>query len=413
MMTRIFLMIAAASLTIGAIAVSTADGKAASPVCAKLQRQLASASGSRSRSASSPAIRQLRSQVTRARIAARQAGCVGGLFSRPSNSPQCASINASIDGLLGKIAELQQGGGGGGADRQRVLAALNANDCYAQPRSGGLLSKLFGGSRRQEEVEEPAVRDAPLASRTRASKRVMRQSERDREPARRRGENVAATNEGAAPVRSYAVKSGFRTLCVRTCDGYYFPISFSTQRKYFARDEKACSAMCPGTEVKLYYHDVKEEESEDMVSVDTDTPYAALPTAFDYRTLGTKTPPGCTCQAPQQSLPVGDLSAQNMSTPSNPNYTMLGDGSGNKAASDKMSAFIGIPRRRPDPAADPETMLNTEGGLNRSDLRKLTEKDSSVVTSSTGARIRVVGPTYLPAPREAKGLRVPGQPEAR
>ncbi|KXF76981.1 hypothetical protein ATN84_13415 [Paramesorhizobium deserti] len=412
-------MIAMASLTIGAVAVSTSDGKAASAVCAKLQRQLTSASGGRSRSASSPAIRQLQGQVTRARIAARQAGCTGGLFSRPSSSPQCTSINASIDRLLGRIAELKQGGGGGGADRQRILAALNANDCNAPQRSRGLLTKLFGGSKAREVVEESApARAAPLASRTRVSKKVsttVSRSARDNEraPVKRRSQNVAATNEGAAPMRSYTVKSGYRTLCVRTCDGYYFPISFSTQRKYFARDEKACSAMCPGTEVKLYYHDVKDEESEDMVSVDTNMPYAALPAAFDYRTLGTRTPSGCTCQAPQQSTPFGDLSAQDQSSPGTGNFTMLGYSAGQKAAADKMSTFIGIPRQRPDPAADPETMLNTEGGLNRGDLLRLTEKDSSVVTSSTGAKIRVVGPTFLPDPKQAKGLRVPGQPEAR
>ncbi|MBB2970553.1 DUF2865 domain-containing protein [Mesorhizobium sp. RMAD-H1] len=416
MMNRIFLMIAMASLAIGAVGVSTGDGQAASPVCAKLQRQLASASGGRSRSASSPAIRQLQSQVTHARIAARRAGCTGGLFSRPSNSPQCLSINASIDRLQGRIAELKQGGGGGGGgDRQRILAALNANDCSAPQRSRGLLSKLFGGSRKQEEIQEPAAREAPLVSRTRAPKRVRyeREREREREPVKRRVESVAATNEGAAPTGSYSVKGGYRTLCVRTCDGYYFPISFSTQRKFFTRDQNACAAMCPGTEAKLYYHDVKDEESEDMVSADADTPYAVLPTAFDYRTLGTRTPPGCTCQAPRQSMPVGDLSAQDQTGQEGKNYTMLGNGGGEKAAADNVSAFIGIPRSRPDPAADPETMLNTEGGLNRSDLRKLTEKDSSVVTSSTGARIRVVGPTYLPAPREAKGPRAPGRTEAR
>ncbi|GAB1581817.1 hypothetical protein PPNSA23_17600 [Phyllobacterium phragmitis] len=254
-----------------------------------------------------------------------------------------------------------------------------------------------------------------MVSRTRAPKRVRyeREREREREPVKRRVESVAATNEGAAPTGSYSVKGGYRTLCVRTCDGYYFPISFSTQRKFFARDQNACSAMCPGTEAKLYYHDVKDEESEDMVSADANTPYAVLPTAFDYRTLGTRTPPGCTCQAPRQSMPVGDLSAQDQTGQDGKNYTMLGNGGGEKAAADNVSAFIGIPRSRPDPAADPETMLNTEGGLNRGDLQRLTEKDASVVTSSTGTRIRVVGPTYLPAPREAKGPRAPGRTEAR
>ena len=37
----------------------------------------------------------------------------------------------------------------------------------------------------------------------------------------------------------------FRTLCVRTCDGYYFPISFSTISDQFATDAQSCQNMCP------------------------------------------------------------------------------------------------------------------------------------------------------------------------
>ncbi|RCS25283.1 DUF2865 domain-containing protein [Phyllobacterium salinisoli] len=428
-MSRFFLTITIASIAISMFAVSTGDGNAASPVCSKLQRQLASLSGRSRGGANSPAVRQLQSQLTHARIGARQAGCTGGLFSRPSNSPQCLSINASINKLTASIAQAKQGGGGG-ADRQRVLAALSANDCSApQKRSVGLFTRLFNNERRQQ-TEEPETTVSPMVRRTRAAIQPKREKERtravvrerererEREPVKRRVENVSATNEGAAPVRNYSVKSGFRTLCVRTCDGYYFPISFSTERRFFPRDRNACSAMCPGTDVALYYHDVKNEESEDMVSADTNMPYATLPTAFDYRTA-TTSPPGCTCQAARQSLPVEGSAFTAQNQPSAPsgaidkNFTMLGHGGDEQAESDKTSSFIGVPRMRPDPAADPETMLNTEGGLNRDDLQRLTEKDASVLTSSTGTRIRVVGPTFLPDRKEAKGLRAPGQKKDR
>ena len=45
----------------------------------------------------------------------------------------------------------------------------------------------------------------------------------------------------------------FRTLCVRTCDGYYFPISFSTTSEHFPADARSCEAICPGTEARLFY----------------------------------------------------------------------------------------------------------------------------------------------------------------
>ena len=38
----------------------------------------------------------------------------------------------------------------------------------------------------------------------------------------------------------------YRTLCVRLCDGYYFPISFSATRDRFARDAKTCETSCGG-----------------------------------------------------------------------------------------------------------------------------------------------------------------------
>ena len=37
----------------------------------------------------------------------------------------------------------------------------------------------------------------------------------------------------------------FRTLCVRTCDGYYFPISFSTTSDQFREDAHTCAGDVP------------------------------------------------------------------------------------------------------------------------------------------------------------------------
>ena len=39
-----------------------------------------------------------------------------------------------------------------------------------------------------------------------------------------------------------------RTVCVRTCDGAYFPISFATVPARFPDDERTCKALCPAAE---------------------------------------------------------------------------------------------------------------------------------------------------------------------
>ncbi|WP_188821989.1 DUF2865 domain-containing protein [Brucella endophytica] len=433
-MTRFFLLIAVASLTIASLAASVREGEAASAVCVKLQRQLAFLSSSRGRSSYVPDIRQLQDELKRARAWARYDGCVRGLFSQPNYSPECMGRNAEVSRLQAEIAQAKQAArygtssSGSPAERRRIMAALEAYDCTSSRRSQRTFTRTLNQRRQiQEETYFPDTAYAPTKrTRSKAALRLKKEREqerarerqqarvresagdreREREPVKPSMEKVAATNEGAEPLKAYNVKGGLRTLCVRTCDGYYFPISFSTNKKFFPRDESACSAMCPGTEVKLYYHNVKDADSEDMVSAENDTPYTDLPTAFNYRKLAAT--PSCSCQAAtRQSQPVeGTQDLLSKSAPSE-------DSRKDDAAAAKMSPFIGIPRPRPDPAADPETVLNTEGGLNREDLIRLTEKDPGAISSASGARVRVVGPTFFPDQQEAKGLRAPGRSEAR
>jgi len=77
------------------------------------------------------------------------------------------------------------------------------------------------------------------------------------------------------------------------------------------------------------------------------------------------------------------------------------------------------PAARPDPAADPETLANLQGGLDAAAIRRLlgAEKSGPELTASVGApttlppveerRIRVVGPSFLPDPEAAIDLRAP------
>lgn len=74
----------------------------------------------------------------------------------------------------------------------------------------------------------------------------------------------------------------FRTLCVRLCDGYYFPISHATTQDRFAKDALTCQSKCGG-EAKLFVHRNPGQTQEQMVDLQG-RPYAQLPTAFLYRT---------------------------------------------------------------------------------------------------------------------------------
>jgi hypothetical protein len=83
----------------------------------------------------------------------------------------------------------------------------------------------------------------------------------------------------------------YKTLCVRLCDGFYFPISHSTRRGRFAVDAKQCEQSCP-TGSRLFVHRNPGQDVDDMVELDG-RPYRSLPTAFLHRAQYVA---DCTCR---------------------------------------------------------------------------------------------------------------------
>ena len=83
----------------------------------------------------------------------------------------------------------------------------------------------------------------------------------------------------------------YRTMCVRLCDGYYFPISFSATRDRFGRDAKTCESSCGG-QARLFVYRNPGADIEDMVDL-RGQPYRKLNTAFLYRT---EYVPACRCK---------------------------------------------------------------------------------------------------------------------
>ena len=107
--------------------------------------------------------------------------------------------------------------------------------------------------------------------------------------------NPFATGFGVQPFSPWqygAVGGGtYRTVCVRLCDGYYFPISASTTSDRFGIDEQACQSRCTG-DARLFYYRNSGGSPETMVDRRGNS-YADLKTAFLYRTSYKKS---CQCQ---------------------------------------------------------------------------------------------------------------------
>ncbi|MGD9784972.1 MAG: DUF2865 domain-containing protein [Hyphomicrobiaceae bacterium] len=84
----------------------------------------------------------------------------------------------------------------------------------------------------------------------------------------------------------------YRTLCVRLCDGYYFPVSFSTLPNHFQRDADVCQSKCAAP-AQLYYYQNPGGAVDQMVAADTNERYTKLKTAFLYRKEYVQ---GCSCK---------------------------------------------------------------------------------------------------------------------
>jgi hypothetical protein len=85
----------------------------------------------------------------------------------------------------------------------------------------------------------------------------------------------------------------YQTLCVRACDGYYFPLSYETGAENFSRDQAQCQSQCPGA--KLYYQPTDNPNPERMTSLAGED-YKDMPNAFKFRKVGANGTPQCGCQ---------------------------------------------------------------------------------------------------------------------
>ncbi len=83
----------------------------------------------------------------------------------------------------------------------------------------------------------------------------------------------------------------YRSVCVRTCDGFYFPVGDNVGRERLYQDARTCQARCDG-EATLYYYPLSGGSVETMVDL-RGAPYAQSQTAFLYRK---KLVEGCSCK---------------------------------------------------------------------------------------------------------------------
>jgi hypothetical protein len=335
---------------------------AANPMCPRLEAQLASIDRGGLDPAKDEQIRRYQDSATRQQteldrvtLQAKRMGCESsGFFSLfNGQNAQCTPVNNQIQQMRANLEQITtnlerlRSGGLGGTDhenqRRSVLLALAQNNCgpqYAaavqqqqqQNGPGNFLNNLFGGN----------------------------------------------NNYSPVPPDAGAPSGTYRTVCVRACDGGYFPISFATVPGRFADDEKTCKALCPATEANLYAYRNPGEDMNQAVSISGQT-YTSSPNAFKFRS---EFNPSCACKAAGQTWSDALKNIDDKAAAQQQGDIIVTDESAKKMAQPQSKSTAASAKKGAATAAssDPATAPGAP---------------VSSTTSSDNKQIRTVGPTFI------------------
>jgi hypothetical protein len=342
------------------------QGAPVNPICPRLEAQLATIDrGGSTDPAKDEQIRRYQDaaakqqgELDRVTMQAKRMGCdSSGFFSLfNGQSAQCSPVNnqiqqmrANLDQITNSLERLR-GGGFGGADRDNqrrsVLAALGQNNCGPQYANaargpGNFLENLFNNNNNNANPGVPPI-----------------------------------GGDNGAPSGTY------RTVCVRTCDGAYFPISFATTPARFQDDERSCKALCPAAEAVLYAHRNPGEDMNQAVNI-SGQPYTSLPNAFRYRN---EFNPSCSCKAPGQTWSDALKSIDDKAA-----AEQQGDIIVTEESAKKMQQRVMV-----KPAAASRKGAAVPPGTAGAAATDTTSPADQAGTTSDNKPIRSVGPTFIP-----------------
>ena len=242
--------------------------------CMQLQQELASAQGGGGREALPGIDKQIQNAsriYNGTKASMEDSGCFERgflIFGRGLvRSPKCLKMNDQVEDARRQVEQLQaqrDGIAGGRGNRRRqaeLMDALARNGCaggrpmeqQARRDSGGGLFGWFGrGGSDEEEAAQP---EGPV-------------------------------------YRSIDPNGRYRSVCVRTCDGFFFPVSYQTYASHLSQDASVCQSSCAAP-AELYVYRNPGQEIDQAISLNG-TAYSDLPNAFKYRKEYVT---GCSCKA--------------------------------------------------------------------------------------------------------------------
>jgi hypothetical protein len=228
------------------------------------------------------------------------------------------------------------------------LRLLESSAAFAQQQKKkrqGVFERLF---RPRDQASEDAARSRAIPPRAMTPRRT------------------SPNKRGGVPQAS-----GMRTICVRACDGYYFPISYSASRKRFKIDEAVCKAMYGGAGAELFVHN--NGSPANMAVSLKGKPMKASTNAFAYRHFFSGS---CQGQLKRGLANLGEVF-----------LARIAEGQSHGPPDGTAKTEAPTPVARVPRGEDPETLANLAGRFTVAPV-------ISAVLATPSVPIRKLGPVY-------------------
>ncbi|MCD2176873.1 DUF2865 domain-containing protein [Rhizobium sp. C1] len=366
-------------------ALSLAGSAGATSICGSIRMELNSDTetigNTRETRVYQQAISRQQDEIDAVQRDLRRFGCSSGsvLVYGGENAEACDRLSGTLDRMYDNLAELQNHDiplvthSMSPARRAELLDALERNGCNDVPDTPRMARKTTPSEAASYDLE------------------AQRHDLQLRQPQRQPGiPNFAGSDRVGS----------LQTVCVRTCDGGFFPISTNTSPASFERDAQVCSMMCPGVETELFYHGVGTQEMSEMVSANGGMPYRQEPYAFKFRSTARKPDKSCSCNF---SAYYREMMKREAAKPNGADAPAQDHSSTETAPQQPYSSILNLdtkPALPPAPAAKPAPK-------NPAAAAKPPEPGPALPYDPSKSNVRKVGPQFLPGKDTAIDLRHP------
>ena len=285
--------------------------------------------------------------------------------------------------------------------RRRVLSAFILGVAISAAGLAALASGVAGarGPFVRADQQDSAVDSAP--ARSQDSDRISivhytahadrRRDDEEDAPRRRHGVSLRASIKFAG---------GHDPVCVRLCDGFFFPLP--TAASDVMSQGQACNSLCPDAPTEVYYRN-GSDRIEDSYSV-AGKPYTALPVSLRYRTASNDT---CSCHREQVAYaPLKDETLKRGDAIMTPAGFMVFrgvEGAPHQTGDFSALSASGLPASTTAPLKEMERASLTPAHPSLKDWLA-TQRTPTLAYSAPPARVAVIAPVRpAPAARSASG----------